>query len=351
MIVNKIAIFSDLHLGIKQDSVEWHNIALNWCDWFVSELKKRQIKNVAFLGDFFHTRNTISANTLHIASEILNKLSNFNLYFILGNHDLYYANSPSISPVNLFQGRDNIKVFAKPEIVKFGNRSILMCGWGYNPEDFPNTDILFTHAEINMFKYNVSVGNCEEGYKPSGLLEKFDLVYSGHFHFRQEKVWPNKRIVYVGNTFPMDHSDTYNIEKGFDILDLDTLTSEFIKNDISPKFYKLKLSELTNKSLWPSDKLTNEVVPENIFKIIIDMDITPSDMNILNNIVLSLKPLEFSVEWENGKNFSQDIAELELKAFDMEDAIKKYIELLDISNKDEIISYILKLYKKAQEYS
>ena len=77
---NKVAIFSDLHLGIKQDSVVWHNIALKWCDWFVSELKKREISDIVFLGDFFHTRNTISANTLHIASEVLNKMNDFNEY-------------------------------------------------------------------------------------------------------------------------------------------------------------------------------------------------------------------------------------------------------------------------------
>lgn len=346
--MSKIAIFSDLHLGIKQDSVEWHNIALNWCDWFVSELKKRNIRDVVFLGDFFHTRNTISANTLHVASRILRKLNEFNLYFILGNHDLYYANSPTISPVNLFQGRDNIKVFTKPELVNFSNRQVLMCGWGYNLEELPDADILFTHAEINMFKYNLVVGNCEEGYKVSALLKKFDLVYSGHFHLRQEKAWANKRIVYVGNTFSMDHSDAYIIEKGFDVLDLDTLTSEFVKNSISPKFYRLKFSELVENNIWSPEKLTKEVVPGNVFKLIIDMDVTPSDMNILNNIISLLKPLEYSTEWENGKNFSQDISEVELKAFDMEDAIKKYIELLDIPGKDDVTSYVLSLYKKAQ---
>ena len=53
--------------------------------------------------------------------------------------------------------------------------------------------------------------------------------------------------------------------------------------------------------------------------------------------------------WENGKNFSQDVSEIELKAFDMEDAIKKYIELLDIPNKTEVTDYVLSLYKKAQD--
>lgn len=342
---NKVAIFSDLHLGIKQDSTVWHGIAIKWCDWFVKQLKKNKIKDVVFLGDFFHTRNTISANTLHVASTILSKLKEFNLHIILGNHDLYYANEPTVSPVNLFQGRDNIRVYATPEIVNFGNKSALMCGWGYNPEEY-NADVLFTHAEINVFRYNMDVGTCNDGLKASGLLNNFDIVYSGHFHLRQEKQWGDKRIIYVGNTFSMDHSDSYVTQKGFDIFDFDTYESTFIQNDISPKFYRVRLSELA-EGKWRVEEMNN-IIASNIFKIIIDRNITHQDASVLTSLVNAAKPLEFMLEWENGKNFSQDIAEVELKAFDMEDAIKKYIELLDIPNKNDITDYVLRLYEKAQ---
>lgn len=342
---NKIAIFSDFHLGIKQDSSIWHNIALEWSRWFVNNLNKNNIKDVVFLGDFFHMRNTISANTLHVASQILDNLKDFNLHFILGNHDLYYANEPTVSPVNLFQNRNNIKVYQKPEIVQFGNRKVLMCGWGYDPTEY-KADVLFTHAEINLFKYNLDVSSCDSGYKASSLLNNYDIVYSGHFHLRQERTWGEKRIIYVGNTFPMDHSDSYVTQKGFDIFDFDTLESVFIENNISPRFYKVRLSEMVDNK-WDYSTL-NKVIPKNIFKIIIDKNVTISDLNILSDIINALKPLEFTYEWENGKNFSQEFSEVELKAFDMVDAIKKYIDLLDIPNKNEVTSYMLDLYQKAQ---
>jgi DNA repair exonuclease SbcCD nuclease subunit len=343
--MSKVAIFSDLHLGIKQDSAVWHKIALEWCNWFIKELKKSKIKDVIFLGDFFHTRNTISANTLHVASTLLDKFKDFNLHIILGNHDLYYANEPTVSPVNLFQGRNNIRVYATPEVVNFGNKSALMCGWGHNPEDY-KADVLFTHAEINVFRYNMDVGTCNDGLKASGLLSNFDIVYSGHFHLRQEKAWGDKRIIYVGNTFPMDHSDSYITQKGFDIFDFDTYESTFVQNNISPKFYRVRLSELA-EGKWNVEDM-NSIIASNIFKIIIDRNITHQDASVLTSLVNAAKPLEFMLEWENGKNFSQDIAEVELKAFDMEDAIKKYIELLDIPNKEDITEYILRLYEKAQ---
>ena len=343
--MSKVAIFSDFHLGIKQDSAIWHEIALTWCDWFVSEVKKNGVDTVVFLGDFFHTRNNISANTLHVASKILDKLKDFKVHMILGNHDLYYANEPTISPVNLFQDRNNITVYTKPEIVNFGNKQALFCGWGYDPLEF-KANVLFTHAEISLFRYNMDVGACEDGFKASKLLNNFDIIYSGHFHLRQERKWDNKRIIYVGNTFPMDHSDNYETVKGFDIFDFDTYTSVFVENTISPKFYKIKLSELIS-GIWSFEELNNSI-KNNIFKVIIDKNITLTDTNTLSSIINNLGPLDFCLEWENGKNFSQEVAEVELKAFDMEDAIKKYIELLDIPNKSEVTEYMLKLYEKAQ---
>lgn len=343
---DKVAIFSDLHLGIKQDSPTWHKIALDWCDWFVSKLNEKSIKQVVFLGDFFHTRNTISANTLHVASEILDKLSAFNLHFILGNHDLYYANEPTVSPVNLFSGRNNIKVYQKPEVVNFGSKKALMCGWGYDPTNYV-ADVLFTHAEISAFKYNTDVGVCEDGMKPSILLKHFDIVYSGHFHLRQEKQWQNKRIVYVGNTFPMDHSDKCDLKKGFDILDFNTLKSEFVENTVSPKFFKFNLSELVDGH-WSFAEI-NSMVANNTFKLIIDKNITIGDSNLLSGIFNSLCPLNFAIEWENSKNFSQEISDVELKCFDMRDAIIKYIDLLDISDKIEVTNYLLSLYEKTQD--
>lgn len=342
--MNKVAIFSDFHLGIKQDSAIWHNIALEWSKWFARKLKENNIKEAVFLGDFFHMRNTISANTLHVASEILDNLKEFKLHFILGNHDLYYANEPTISPVNLFQNRNNIKVYQRPEIVQFGDKRALMCGWGYEPTNF-DADVLFTHAEINMFRYNNEVAPCDNGFKPSNLLSHYDVVYSGHFHLRQKKEWNNKRIVYVGNTFPMDHTDSYLVQKGFDIFDFDTYESIFVENTISPRFYKIYLSELISGK-WSFEELNKNIVG-NIFKLIIDKDITLNDNNILSGIISTLEPLDFVHEWENPKDFEQELSEVELKAFDMIDAIKKYVELLDIPNKNEVTDYMLELYQKA----
>ena len=39
----KIGFFSDLHIGIHQNSEKWHDVTLEWAKWFTSELKYQNI--------------------------------------------------------------------------------------------------------------------------------------------------------------------------------------------------------------------------------------------------------------------------------------------------------------------
>ena len=107
---SKVAIFSDLHLGVHQDSMVWHETALSWCDWFVEDLKQKGITDIFFLGDFFHYRSDISVSTLHIASQILKKLNDFNMVFIVGNHDSFYKDRSDVNSLSILDGRNNITV-------------------------------------------------------------------------------------------------------------------------------------------------------------------------------------------------------------------------------------------------
>lgn len=343
--MNKIAIFSDLHLGIKQDDERWHNIALTWCDSFVSELKSRNIKEIIFLGDFFHTRNTISVNTLHVANLFLEKLKDFRLHMILGNHDLYFHNESTVSGVNLFKNKNNIIVYDKLTKTRLGNKEVVFCGWGYDALS-ENANILFTHAEINVFKFNAELGACNTGYKASELLNNYDLVYSGHFHLRQSKIWPKGRIIYPGNPYSMDHSDFYGSIKGFDVLNLDTMEIEVVENKISPQFLRLSLSDICS-DYYVIPELANQI-RGNIFKLIVDKNITHKDLNILANLIDSASPFEFSYEWAVGADSTAKENISSLEYFDFVDLIKEYIKLLDIENKDKVEEYILTLYNKVK---
>ena len=334
----KLAIFTDLHLGIKSDDHKWHDVAFKWADSMIERLEKDGINTIVFLGDFFHNRSTISVDTLNATSKFLDKFRNFNLHMILGNHDLYYDKIYDVSAVNIFNGYPNIKVYTKPTHVKFGSRDCLMCGWGYNPLEY-SADVLFTHAEISSFKLNRKSPPCDMGLKCSELLPNYKLIYSGHFHLRQSKEYNNGSVRFVGNPFQMDFSDERS-EKGFDILDTETLEYEFVENTTSPKFVRYYLSKLME--IRDFDVLKEEI-KNNYFKLYLDRNITLSDVNDLMTLINNCEPRHASSEWENGQSFSENIDDDDfvIDDFDMRSVIRKFIEMSDFPDKKFLTGYLL----------
>lgn len=317
---------------------------MEWCDTFVNYLQENNIKNVIFLGDFFHNRSSISVNTLHIASVFLNKLRDFDIKMILGNHDLYFSSNYEVSGVNLFSMYPNIKVYSKPELVQIGSKKCYFCGWGYDPS-VEKSDILFTHAAINLFKMNVKSEPCSDGLKPSELLKNHKKIISGHFHVRQEKSYKNGDIIYVGNPFQMDFSDE-NLDKGFMVYDTETDEYEFINNTVSSKFIRYKLLDLCK--ITDFDMLS-KTLNNSYFRLIIDASIMTQDLNTLMSLIKGCNVKDSEFEWENGKNFYQNIEEIEVESFELCDAIKEYVLLLDIPYKDEITEYLLNLLAKVSD--
>ncbi len=340
-------------MGIKQDSVEWHETAYRFADFMVKECKKRGIENIIFLGDFYNNRNTISVITLNAANVFMEHLKDFQLHMVLGNHDLYYSSDYEVSGVNLFGNWDNIKVYSTPQIVKFGSKTFNMCGWGYNPLDY-KADVLCTHLEIAMFKFNDKVPENVEGVKCSELLERYDKVFAGHFHLRQCRTYNNGEIRYTGNPFPMDYSDEGK-DKGFEILDTETGEVEFVVNTTAPAFVRFKLSEMVEFVKANGYEALENKIRGNYFKLIVDRNITLSDLDDLDNLIISVKPANYSHEWDNGRDFSQKIDSkdysINSSEFDMQNIISSYCALLDVptSMKTEVKEYMLDIFRRVEE--
>ena len=309
----------------------------------IARLNKEGIDNIVFLGDFFHNRSTISVDTLNVTSRFLDKFKNFTLHMILGNHDLYYDKIYDVSAVNIFDGYPNIRVYKTPTHVKFGSLDTLMCGWGYDPLQ-DSADVLFTHAEINVFKFNKKLGACNSDLKCSDLLDRYNTVFSGHFHLRQIKEYERGVVRYVGNPFQMDYSDE-GTPKGFDIWDTETNECEFIENTTSPTFVRYKLSDMVECKAY--DKL-KEQIRNSYFKLIIDKNITLSDLNELMTLVNLCEPRTASFEWENGQSFSQNIDEEDfvMDDFELSSVISKYVDMMEVPDKHEILNLCLYYYDK-----
>lgn len=338
---NKIAVFSDLHLGVHQNSEYWLNIAIKWADWFVSEVKKKDIDTVLFCGDWMHHRDFIDVKTLHYHSLLFEKFNGLRMIMFPGNHCCYYKNDARIHSLSILKGRPNVEIYDKYTVLELGDRKISVCPWGTSIEEIEKCDVIFGHFELQHFKMN-NFKVCDHGDDPELLINKAPLVFSGHFHKRDEKKFDCKgEIIYIGNTFQTDFGDAYQ-QKGFYVLDLDDLSYEFIENKKSPKHYKVFLSELIKSD----PKGFFKTVKDNILKIVIDKNISTEHLDLLIAKINTYNPVDIKIDFDiNYKKIAIDVKEdIDIEDFNISDVVREFVDMLDINNKEEVVRYTLSLY-------
>lgn len=343
---NKVAIFSDLHLGVHQNSSFWLDISISWVKWFKDDIVSKGIKDVIFCGDFFHYRDEVSLISLDAGNKILDILKDLNVYMITGNHDCYYKETSEINSLSVFKGRNNIKVFDSITSLNIHGKQMLFCPWGAKIATLPVSDIIFGHFELQNFKMN-AFKICGDGDDPGVLSTKAPLIFSGHFHLRDEKIYNNSTIVYVGNPFEMDFGDSEQI-KGYHILDISASKYTFIESNFTPKHIKLLLSNLiTTKD---ADELFRKIIYNNIIKLVIDKNISTEHLDILVAKITGFKPSDIRIDYDvNYNKIKIDANEsLDLSGVIIEQAIEEFINLLDITNKKEVIDYTVGLYNRSK---
>ena len=339
----KVAIVSDLHLGVHTNSTQWHSIAINWARWFRDELKRQKIKDIIFCGDWYHNRSEISVNTLQVSADIIKILEDFNIIALVGNHDIYYKNRTDVNSLSIFKNSKNFTVIDKFTVIEAFDKVISLCPWGTEVNQIVDSDVIFGHFEIESFKMN-TFKDCDHGLGVKDLLAKSSLVISGHFHFRHEKTFRDGKILYVGNPFQMDFGDCDNY-KGYYILDLDEMSYEFTENVISPHYKKIYLGDLVKaETITPA---IASAFANNIVKFKIDRNISQEDLSILMSKLNLLNPESLHVEYDvSGGVVPGDSVEKDLSGIDISCAIGEFINLLEIDNKEDILSHTLELYHK-----
>jgi len=137
-------------------------------------------------------------------------------------------------------------------------------------------------------------------------------------------------------------------QKGYYILDMDSMEYQFTPNNISPNYIKVSLGELVREGSFTKniiDKISN-----NIVKLKVDMNISQEDMDILLKKLNLLGPKTLTVDYDINFNRLIDNTEdrEDLSGIDIPQAIEEFINLLEIENKKHIIDYTLSLYEKSR---
>jgi len=348
MILNqsKVCVIADVHIGVHQNSKQWHDIAYEWAIWLKNELQAKKIKDIIIAGDFFHYRDEIAVNTLHEAARILKVWDDFNIGILIGNHDSYYKDKVDVNSLFVLSGWPNITIFDELTTLEQFGKKFTFCPWGTKAKDIPeDSDIIFGHFEIKSFKWNAHKV-CDHGMDTDDLLDKGQLVITGHFHQREERIYDEGKIIYVGNPFQMDFGDLGN-QKGYYILNMETSKYRFHKNTVSPEHVKMPLSELAKVG-----KLTKKIkdqIKNNIVRFVVDRNIAPDDTEVILKKFASLNPLVMDIDYAiNFDRFGLDRDdECDLSGVDIPTAIEDFVNMLDIDVKpSKVIQKTVELYKR-----
>ena len=260
------ACFTDIHYGLKSNSHTHLNDCHRYMDWFISEAKARNAETCIFLGDWSHQRASVNIATMNASIRDLKKLNdNFEkVYFITGNHDLYYRDKRELNSVEYARDLPNFVMVDE----WFIEGDVAIIPWLVQDEWRKIKKIkakyMFGHLELPYFKMNAMVEMPDHGGLQSDHLTGPEYVFSGHFHKRQYK----NNIHYIGNAFPHNYADAGDWERGAMFL---TWGEEptYVNWADCPKYKTLTLSELLADHANLLDEYTYA-------RVKLDIDISPT---------------------------------------------------------------------------
>ena len=260
----KIAVITDQHFGARKSSKFFHDYFRRFYDdIFFPYLKENKITTIVDMGDTFDNRRAIDLWAIDWAKEnYFNRLRDMGvtIHTIIGNHDIYYRNTNTVNSVNLLlKEYDNVKIYSEVEEVKLGRLKVLFVPW-INRENEEQTlkviqksksKVVMGHLELNGFR--ATRGHMMEDGMDISVYDKFEKVYSGHFHTRST----NGKVYYLGNPYEMFWNDVKD-DRGFHIFDTETLEHSPINNPYR-LFYNVYYED-TNYKLFNATEYKDKIV-------------------------------------------------------------------------------------------
>ena len=343
----KIAIITDQHFGCRKNSKHFHDYFLKFYnDVFFPTLEKEGITTIVDMGDTFDSRKGVDFSSLAWAKnnyyDRLEKMG-CEIHTIVGNHTAYYKNTNDVNAVDLLlREYKNVKIYSEATDIKIDNLNILLVPWINSENEKMTLEALnnskskcvMGHLEFKGFR--IHRGFVMDQGTDVKLFDKFDRVYSGHYHTRSD----DGKIFYLGNPYEMywnDVSDT----RGFHLFDTETLEHTPIDNPYK-MFYNIYYED-TNHQTFDTRKYDDKIVKLIVRKKTDQTQFERFVDKLYNSNVFELKIVE---------NF-QLIDNEDFEAFESENTLSilnRYVEESEIDlEKSRIQNMISDVYQEACE--
>lgn len=348
-------MITDIHLGVRNSAMEWQSIHREYFfDFFIPLVKKHYQPGdvLLVLGDVYDSRNAINLRVLCLGIDIFEALSKIfvdGILIVLGNHDVWAKNNNEVNSVRSLKWIPNVHIYEEPASIQIGQKKFLAMPWRKDhvaekeciEAMGPGNDYLLCHTDIQGFKFNKN-SDVTEGCETLDF-KTFSKVFSGHIHYSQRV----KNIHMLGSPYQLTRSDMGNA-KGVTILDLATGEESYHENNYSPKFIKMKFTDI----LEMSPARLNKIFFNNFVDVYLDGEQSlkapiSAFMDLLDG---KYREIHFHPVLDGREDVMLENIDTDAN-FDLMKFVKDYVDSLtyDDPTKDKMYNFISRLYKTAEQ--
>ena len=343
----KIAIITDQHFGARKNSKLFHDYFLRFYnDVFFPTLEAEGIDTIVDMGDTFDSRKGIDFAALSWAkNNYYDKLKDYTIHTIVGNHTAYYKNTNEVNAIDLLlREYKNVKIYSEATQIKIDNLGVLLVPW-INSENLESSiklikkskaSVCMGHLELNGFVVTQQV-IMDHGLDMK-YFKKFKKTFSGHFHTRSSV----GDIHYLGNPYEIYWND-FECTRGFTLFDTETLEHTPLNNPYR-LFYKI-FYEDTNYQTFDTREYENKIVKLIVRK---KTDLKKFEKFVDKLYASGVAELKIVENFDFGGWYDSDAVEYESE--DTMSILNRYIEEADITlDKSKVQKMMQEVYQEACE--
>jgi hypothetical protein len=303
----KYWIINNTKFGYKNNSKEWSQ---NMLDYFENHF-------IPFL-----TKHAKPGDKLIHLGNIFNSTENINIELLLSVIDLFTKMSIEIIILNGYNEKTGIsKLFEKfnqigePIITYIDTPTKEFIPYGHKIlENLPDKGYVFINSRIDK-----------------DILKKYPNVifFCGYHDDRLQE----ENVIYVGAPYQLDGTSE---DKGFYVLDIPTLKYKFVKNNFSPKYNTITITDISQ-----IDDLNEDFINNNKVSLIVDKTLI-DDKKIKLDVLLS----KYNFKSVRYINEVQNVDFVDSSSMDMEELIREKIKNSDNQELLSEFENIIRIYKE-----
>jgi len=255
--MSEVLIFSDIHIHPHKRRNDRLEDCLKALDWVFNVAQERGITHILFGGDLYHDRQKIEVYTYQRTFETLEKRlrhNKFELYLLLGNHDLWYNDKTTVSSVVPLSALPGVRIISQAERLNIAGSNWDFIPFTHNPlvtlenlqkkpgnPEYALGHIAIDGAILHGSQYSdVTVEHDGDMVSVSAsLFSHYKHTFLGHYHAEQRVT---DKVEYVGSPLELSFGEAFQ-KKHIIAFNGKTGKKTYIPNDFSPRHLVISLKD------------------------------------------------------------------------------------------------------------